>query len=355
MPFALIKRGKKRGMYRSPSGRTFTRKQVRRYYARGGTFDIKPPTFDARSRESDPTRTGGLRDMFMNDMTRRTNELKSLIRDALIKHDMFGFSKASPANVQWATTADKVQAFGEWLHATMNLTILRDNGGGWVGMYVGGGYKKGLDHARLMTEQAIDVDPTRGDVHSVKAMNELRGIAAATEQHVNRSLSASVISGLKPADIAAQLLDRIDDIAIRRTEILCDMSVVNAHAEASLDAFEALGIERVGIMAEMCPVIGDESPSKEEELEQVNREHRKVRRIPTKKPSNWRQYLRFRTADDDDVCPTCEALEGNVYLIKEARGLIPVHPHCRCAFVPHFDRRFAQDRFRCQEVSRAVQ
>jgi hypothetical protein len=37
MPFRKIS-GKGRGKYKSPSGRTFTKKQVRAYYASGGTF-----------------------------------------------------------------------------------------------------------------------------------------------------------------------------------------------------------------------------------------------------------------------------------------------------------------------------
>jgi hypothetical protein len=38
MPFKKITKGKGRGKYRSPSGRTFTKKQVKFYYASGGTF-----------------------------------------------------------------------------------------------------------------------------------------------------------------------------------------------------------------------------------------------------------------------------------------------------------------------------
>lgn len=38
MPFKKISRGKGRGKYKSPSGRVFTKKQVRLYYATGGTF-----------------------------------------------------------------------------------------------------------------------------------------------------------------------------------------------------------------------------------------------------------------------------------------------------------------------------
>lgn len=36
MPFKKITSGKNRGKYRSPSGRVYTAKQVRAYYATGG-------------------------------------------------------------------------------------------------------------------------------------------------------------------------------------------------------------------------------------------------------------------------------------------------------------------------------
>lgn len=36
MPFRKIRRGRGRGKYRSPSGRTFTGRQVRAYYATRG-------------------------------------------------------------------------------------------------------------------------------------------------------------------------------------------------------------------------------------------------------------------------------------------------------------------------------
>lgn len=46
MPFKRINKGKNEGKYKSPSGRVFTEKQVKMYYATGGTFkrgaDSKP-------------------------------------------------------------------------------------------------------------------------------------------------------------------------------------------------------------------------------------------------------------------------------------------------------------------------
>ena len=41
MPFTKITRGKNKGKFKSPSGRVFTGKQVRLYYARGGSFKRK--------------------------------------------------------------------------------------------------------------------------------------------------------------------------------------------------------------------------------------------------------------------------------------------------------------------------
>ncbi len=38
MPFKQITSGKNRGKFRSPSGRVFTKSQVRLYYAKGGRF-----------------------------------------------------------------------------------------------------------------------------------------------------------------------------------------------------------------------------------------------------------------------------------------------------------------------------
>jgi hypothetical protein len=40
------------------------------------------------------------------------------------------------------------------------------------------------------------------------------------------------------------------------------------------------------------------------------------------------------TAGDARVCPECAALEGQVYTLQKARGVIAVHPRCRCAFLP---------------------
>lgn len=69
-------------------------------------------------------------------------------------------------------------------------------------------------------------------------------------------------------------------------------NTIRAHAEGQLDALERLGVTSVGVAVE------------------------------------------WSTAGDDRVCPLCRPLEGVVYKVSEAHGLLPRHPRCRCAFLP---------------------
>jgi SPP1 gp7 family putative phage head morphogenesis protein len=75
--------------------------------------------------------------------------------------------------------------------------------------------------------------------------------------------------------------------------LLARTEIIRAHAEGTLNNFELAGLENVELQAE------------------------------------------FLTAGDDRVCPICSALSGKIYSIKEARGIIPVHPNCRCTWLPY--------------------
>ena len=84
----------------------------------------------------------------------------------------------------------------------------------------------------------------------------------------------------------------VDAIGVTRARTLARSEMTAAYAEAQLNTYEELGIEGVEVEAE------------------------------------------FATAGDDVVCPECEELEGKIYSIEESRGVIPVHPNCRCAWIP---------------------
>jgi len=40
------------------------------------------------------------------------------------------------------------------------------------------------------------------------------------------------------------------------------------------------------------------------------------------------------TQRDDKVCPECYAMEGVIYTVADAKGVLPLHPNCRCAWLP---------------------
>jgi len=42
----------------------------------------------------------------------------------------------------------------------------------------------------------------------------------------------------------------------------------------------------------------------------------------------------FYAALDERTCEDCMGYHGNIYPIGEAHGLIPVHPNCRCTYIP---------------------
>jgi SPP1 gp7 family putative phage head morphogenesis protein len=49
------------------------------------------------------------------------------------------------------------------------------------------------------------------------------------------------------------------------------------------------------------------------------------------------KYVIFWTAMDENVCSVCDSLHGRKFTVDEASGLIPIHPRCRCTFLPDVD------------------
>ena len=67
-------------------------------------------------------------------------------------------------------------------------------------------------------------------------------------------------------------------------------NTVRAHNEGQLDSLESLGVDEIGVMVE------------------------------------WSTAM--------NACKLCQPMEGVVFTIKEARGMLPRHVNCRCAYLP---------------------
>jgi SPP1 gp7 family putative phage head morphogenesis protein len=115
------------------------------------------------------------------------------------------------------------------------------------------------------------------------------------DTQISRVLSESLSEGVNPREAASRLNDRVDAVGITRAQTLAQTEIIHAHAEGTLDRYESEDFTEVEVQAEHL------------------------------------------TAGDSQVCPECASLEGTTYTIQEARGMIPVHPRCRCSFSPVTD------------------
>lgn len=131
-----------------------------------------------------------------------------------------------------------------------------------------------------------DVDKAR------EGLNRIAQWLAGRVLEEGRNIAKKSGSRLQVRDAVRKAFDS----AMYRFRLLVNSTVIGSFTDGQLDAFEELGKTKVSIRAE------------------------------------------FATAKSG-VCPKCKPLNGKVYTIKAARGLIPLHPDCRCIFIITEKRR----------------
>lgn len=263
---------------------------------------------------TDPTQTTTLRNRFEGEAYRRFRRLKGRIRKQIEEEDGFGL-RTNRGRFEFERDEEKVSAFMEWLREAQREEILTVEQGtpvnragrkAWTQTYIETAYQSGIAQAgKKMRGAGVEVADRWVDsafnrpIHAdrvglayTRAYQELEGITEAMDQQISRELAQGIAEGRNPRDIARALNNRVDKIGVTRARTLARTEVIATHAEASLNAYEEAGVEGVDAQAE------------------------------------------FSTAGDARVCPECESLEGTTRSINEARGVIPVHPNCRCAWIP---------------------
>ena len=281
----------------------------------------------------DPTGTTTTRVKFEQNLVARFNRLKSLINQSINQNDVFalkalrvGDSAAAPTIMMDAEAlpersftfdrpAEKVQKFMDWLQMAQNGGILEVQGGAgaagsaqsaWMNTYIDTAYTKGIrDSVGKMRKAGANVSSQWVEqsffrpVHAerlgliyTRAYNDLDGITKTMDQQISRILAQGIGEGRSPRELAAQINERVDKIGITRARVLARTEIISAHAEASINAYEEAGLEGLEVDVE------------------------------------------FSTVGDGSVCEECDALSGRVFTIAESRGIIPVHPQCRCGWSP---------------------
>ena len=289
----------------------------------------------------DPTRTTMLRKKFLSDMGKRFRALRGDIRRLVVVEDAFGLRQrrenavvATQAatyrtldtdvvlNTRWQFETDdaKVDDYREWLRGQVDAGILQvsDNNQAtpWLEPHIRSSYKQGLlrayhDTTGMSTTAAKDWSFIEGGkaaflemafnspeaeskikLLSTRAYSQLEGVTASMDAEMSRILAAGMANGSGPGELGKQLNDTVSKLQRTRANTIARTETIYAHNEGQLDSFAAMNIDEVGVMAE------------------------------------------WNTAHDGKVCALCRPLEGVVMTIDEARGLIPRHPNCRCAWIP---------------------
>lgn len=160
MPFVKVKR-KGRTLYRGPSGRTFNRNQVRRYYARGQSFDTICNCGQTHTAEffcdvksttnNDPTGTLSIRKSLARELEKRWRQLKLAVNKVIRDDDSFALSSSSIMAAQVISTeGGRLKAFQTWLDNSLSVLILGHDNGAWLASPISRGYNLGAQRANRL-------------------------------------------------------------------------------------------------------------------------------------------------------------------------------------------------------------
>lgn len=223
------------------------------------------------------------------------------------------------ANKRWKfkTQTEAVTAFDEWLGKQVNESILSQAEANRWKRYIERGFEKGANRAFVDVQKGArrtTTDIARGEgfiegqreqflrtalgrlaasekvkLLSRSALDNVQGMADDLKNKARQILTDGLVRGLSPRGIADSLWNQLD-ISKQRADTIAFTELVRAHAEGQLEAMELLGVKTVGVAVEWVTA--------------------------------------------KDPCKACEPLKGIVLKLTEARGMLPRHPRCRCAWVP---------------------
>jgi SPP1 gp7 family putative phage head morphogenesis protein len=269
--------------------------------------------------EQDPTRTKTLRKEFGAEFYKRFRRVKGHVRESIEDKDVLSLGSQrvqndapDPSSFKFLTDPEKRERFQAWLEKKVAEEVLvvedRDvvrNGEHYTAEYIRKAYQKGVENATSeLNKNDVDAEELENvfnkPIHAEKAeilylrtYDNLVGITEAMDTQISRELSNAITQGWNPRKAARSINDRVDKIGLTRARTLAQTEIIHAHAEGTLDRYESAGVEEVEV--------------------------------------------RIEVASDGRQCVQCERLRGNVYTIEEARGMIPLHPRCRCTFSPVID------------------
>jgi SPP1 gp7 family putative phage head morphogenesis protein len=244
---------------------------------------------------------------------------------------------ADPEDIERFPTDDqKIRVFTEWLRDWMRENVLQAvpreavvAGEHWTATYIRTAYRRGWENTTQRLQNAGIPAEQVGDIFALgvpkqqlarlytRTYDNLASVTTDAVPLVRNILSAGLAGGTNPREMARRLTNEIETLQKTQAEVLARTEIINSYSQASLDRFDRAGTNQVKVSGE------------------------------------------FATADDQRVCPICDALEGREFSTDEMReetfefdaeesdhpdavpsmsGEYPVrppcHPVCRCAIHP---------------------
>jgi len=303
-------------------------------------------------KKRDPTRSNDLRRRISTALRKDLALWRSQVYAAVVEADMLGYDigDVDPEHID-----EVVERLDTLLHRQADFAFLP--GGDTMDITLRTAYARGVAKAG---EEVTPVLPLTGMPEALvtRARGDLDDIL---EDQIEAALEA-----LRESDAAAAaarsrhrlyglvLLPLLIRPTAKRLNALATTNVTRAFNAGKLDAYEALGIQTVGVEAETRPqrrrtgarVAVESVQEQTERIRQMFAAEREEvlpeREEPFWEPPEpvlpegrgWASFYTIETAGDDKVCAICESYEGNAYTLDEARALIPAHPNCRCSIVP---------------------
>lgn len=219
---------------------------------------------------------------------------------------------------QFHSSPEKLAAFQDWIRGQMKQVVTSKNDKQLWENYAKQGYARGAGRAFDEVNKSKRFSPGKGEFYegsrteflrgsfgrpetveklqllASRSFSDLENVTEDVATKMGRHLVDGLSQGMHPREVA-KLMDEELELGGNRAEVIARTEIIRAHAEGSLDSMKSLGVDKVGAQVE------------------------------------------FSVAGDDRVCPECESLQGQIYDIDDARGIIPVHPQCRCAWLPWND------------------
>lgn len=267
-----------------------------------------------KTRKTDPTGTLRLRKQYEAEFSRRWKRVIAAIKRELRDDDAFGL-RTNDGNFDFRRDSAKVGAFQKWLLKEINtqlfdgdLNAKLDKGAGrfWGNTFANIAYRRGmLGAVNNLKRKGATVKGTyieaaiKQSRHAkvlenlnTRAFEDLKGITKEASKQIGETLAKGLAESKSTSAIARAIVDRVEKVGIYRAHLIARTEIIAAYADAELGTYTDAGVGKVQLDPELL------------------------------------------TAGDDRVCDVCEAAENKSYTVETARGVIPLHPNCRCAWMP---------------------